>query len=130
MNTLLLIRGLPGTGKSTLAHTLSATGYQHIEADMFFVDEHGEYKFDLGKLSDAHTWCLNKTSTTLKEGKMSVVVANTFSTRWEMDPYEAYAKIYGYRFQVVETKLRFQNIHDVPQIAIDRMIKRWEKVYE
>lgn len=38
---LILIRGLPGSGKSTLAETM--TGFEHLEADMFFIDEKGDY---------------------------------------------------------------------------------------
>jgi predicted kinase len=42
MKTLILLRGLPGSGKSTLAKSLAG---EHIEADMYFVDnETGEYK--------------------------------------------------------------------------------------
>lgn len=33
---LVLIRGLPGSGKSTMAKVLAQVGYEHYEADMFF----------------------------------------------------------------------------------------------
>jgi hypothetical protein len=31
--------------------------YCHKEADMYFIDENGKYKFDVTKLRDAHDWC-------------------------------------------------------------------------
>lgn len=52
MNTLYIIRGCPGSGKSELAES-----YYHIglvdfwyEADMFFVDKDGEYVWESEKL--------------------------------------------------------------------------------
>ena len=37
-------------------------------------------------------------------------------------------KQYGYDIQVIECKSNFQNIHDVPQKAIDRMRARWQNI--
>ena len=42
MKELILLRELPGAGKSTLAKRVCN---QHIEADMFFMKD-GEYKFE------------------------------------------------------------------------------------
>ncbi len=55
-NTLYIVRGIPGSGKSTFAKTL---GGQHYEADMFFIDENGVYNFDFTKIKDAHQWCID-----------------------------------------------------------------------
>ena len=46
---LYILRGLPGSGKSTLAESLG--GY-HIEADMYFTNDDGEYNFDPSSLPD------------------------------------------------------------------------------
>jgi len=50
---LILLRGLPGSGKSTFANLL---GGIHVEADQYFIQD-GEYKFDASKLKQAHNWC-------------------------------------------------------------------------
>lgn len=54
MQTLTLIRGLPGAGKSTLASELVSRepNTKHFEADMFFVED-GMYRFDKSKLNGA-----------------------------------------------------------------------------
>ena len=58
MKDLILLRGLPGSGKSTLAKTLIGDkDYCYKEADMYFIDNDGAYKFNPSKLEDAHNWC-------------------------------------------------------------------------
>ena len=50
MKTLYIVRGLPGSGKSTFAHTLDCPVF---EADMFFVNSEGVYNFDFTRIKDA-----------------------------------------------------------------------------
>jgi len=57
MKELFLLRGLPGAGKSTLAKSI---GPINIEADQYFIDSDGEYKFDALKqfvLCSCLTFC-------------------------------------------------------------------------
>jgi len=103
MQQLILIRGLPGTGKTTLAKQLVAGASEdakHCEADRFFYkpDRNGglQYVFDPSKLPEAHANCLSRTEHALKDGR-SVVVSNTFTQRWEM---EGYLKLYAQSYQV------------------------------
>ncbi len=53
MKKLLIIRGCPSAGKTTLAQSLTR---EHYEADMFFERGNG-YEFDPTKLREAHQWC-------------------------------------------------------------------------
>lgn len=55
---LILIRGLPGSGKTTMAKTLYP---DHVlcEADQFFETDKG-YIFDGSKIKEAHAYCFNK----------------------------------------------------------------------
>lgn len=51
---LILVRGLPGSGKSTFAHAIW-NNYAICEADQYFINkETGEYVFDGSKIKDAH----------------------------------------------------------------------------
>jgi len=121
---LVLIRGLPGSGKSTRARSMH--GFAHFEADMFF-ERGGSYSFDPAQLPAAHAWCLQRASDALQQGK-AVVVSNTFTQAWEMEPYLDAAKRYGASVQIIEAKGGWPNVHGVPESAIQRMIARWEEV--
>lgn len=123
MPTLILIRGLPGSGKSTLARQL--TGSFHLEADQYFVNSQGEYKFNPAKLKEAHENCFKNAEYYLGGG-YSVVVANTFSRIWEMQPYIDLAHHLGIPLQVIECQGNFGSIHNVPEETIQRMKERWE----
>ena len=123
---LTIVRGLPGTGKSTYAKTLAVDAV--YEADQFFVRD-GEYKFDPSRLRSAHEWCRTQVLRALRDG-LSVAVANTFTQAWEMQPYLDM----GYPVDVVamphdqftDEQLAERNIHGVPVEAIKRMRERWE----
>lgn len=120
---LKIIRGLPGSGKSTLAKTFKMP---HYEADMFFMED-GEYKFDYGKIKQAHQWCQDQVRKHLSEGQ-SVVVSNTFVKEWEMQPYIDMANEFGHEIEIITTKGNWPNVHGVPQEVIDRMRENWEVV--
>jgi hypothetical protein len=70
---LLLIRGLPGSGKTTMAKKYAQAGYVHCEADQYF-EVGGEYRFDGSKLRAAHDDCLRRAIAAMDAGR-SVVVA-------------------------------------------------------
>jgi predicted kinase len=120
---LILLRGLPGSGKSTFAKRICN---QHVEADMFFMED-GEYKFDPTKLKQAHEWCRNKAQEWMKQG-YNVVVSNTFTQEWEMDPYYWLAEQYGYRVHslVVENRHMGVTQHGVPADKLEQMKNRFE----
>jgi len=63
---LLLVRGLPGSGKSTYAKTL--TDRKHIETDMYFALS-GTYQWDGSKLGKAHQWCQDEVRKALMAGE-------------------------------------------------------------
>lgn len=122
---LIIIRGVPGSGKSTIAKEYVERGYQHFEADMYFLDNDGNYKFDTYKLRDAHAWCMAMTFHTLLEGK-NVVVSNTFVKRWEFQPYIDFCNDNNIPYGIIVAGGSYFNIHGVPDEVVKRMRRNWE----
>lgn len=126
MKELILLRGLPGSGKTTFAKSL---GDNHIEADMWFIDEEtGEYKFDASKLKYAHNWCQDVTENWMDDNEERIIVSNTFTTEKEMAPYVLLAVKYGYNITslVVENRHGNSSVHNVPAETIEKMKSRFQ----
>jgi predicted kinase len=123
MKELFLLRGLPGSGKSTLAKLL---GGSHMEADKYFIDN-GEYKFDASKLKEAHAWCQNAVKVWMTYDIKKIVVSNTFTQEWEMQPYYDLAEKHGYRVYslIVENRHGGINEHGVPEEKLVQMKNRF-----
>jgi len=126
MKQLMLIRGLPGSGKSTVAKLFDKA--LHFEADMYFLDADGNYQFDASKIKNAHNWCRDSVMDAMKEGHPIVVVSNTFTQEWEMEVYYLLAEELGYRVisMIVENRHEGKNIHGCPDDKIEQMKTRFE----
>ncbi|MGR5409104.1 ATP-binding protein [Vibrio sp. PNB22_3_1] len=123
---LILIRGLPGSGKTTLARQLSLRlNAKHFEADMYFENEQGEYLFDGTKLREAHEWCFQQTKKWLNKHK-TVVVSNTFVRHWEMRPYIEFCEQKGVVVEIRVCRGEFASVHNVPEETIENMRRRWQ----
>lgn len=128
---LILLRGLPGSGKTTLGSVILSTpggSVDVISADDFFVNEKGEYLFDATKLKEAHNSCQVRCAEKMKLETFKIVVANTFTQEWEMAAYYEMAERYAYRVYsiIVENRHNGLNVHGVPEDKVSQMKNRFE----
>lgn len=122
MNKLILVRGLPGSGKSTFAAKM---GIPHFEADMYFYKiGNGNYRFDPKHLADAHDWCYDLTQHHLKTS--DVVVSNTFTRQRELNHYLE-LKAYGECSEVIVYRCtgNYGSVHGVPEETLQKMKARF-----
>jgi predicted kinase len=129
---LILLRGLPGSGKSSLGeiilHCPGSNSPDVLSADNFFMDDKGNYNFDATKIKQAHNDCQQKCAERMKLEISRIVVANTFTEKWEMDSYYEMAERYKYRVHsvIVENRHESKNIHNVPDEKLEQMKNRFE----
>jgi len=129
---LYIVRGLPGSGKSTFARSI-AKSYQIFEADQYFMEK-GKYNFDATKLKEAHNDCKQRVVRRMRENLFNsiffnnIVVSNTFTQDWEMKYYRSIGKRYGYKVHtiIVENRHYGTNVHGVPQDKLQVMEDRFE----
>jgi predicted kinase len=128
---LIIIRGLPGSGKTCLGNRLRQLSREYVrkvEVDDFFTGYLGRpYRFDKRLLGAANDWCYGEAMLTLHNGT-SVIVANNFSTRREIDRYRDGLTRSGIeaRMTIIRTVGQHTSPHNVPASAIKRMQARWE----
>ena len=140
MSTRLVrvLQGVPGSGKSTYAQQLVAKNppcsVVVVSADDYFVKD-GVYVFDPTKIGEAHATALRAFVMLIEQGRMAgaltVVVDNTNIRLWEMSPYVALAKAYGWpvefdTFKVDPLLAHARNTHGVPLPVIQRMAAEME----
>jgi predicted kinase len=121
---LILLRGIPGSGKSTFAKTI---GGLHFEADNYFMID-DVYEFIPSKIKDAHRYCQESVEVNMMRGEEKIIVSNTFTQEWEMEPYFEMAAQYGYKIFsiIVENRHGNVNLHNVPTEKLESMRNRFQ----
>lgn len=141
--TLYILRGCPGSGKSTWAKEFQQKHIMHpptedymnviiISADDYFIRPDGVYEWSANTISNAHRWCRERAGFHMS-GMMfggAVIIDNTNIKRKDFKVYVEMAEYYG--FEVVEkvfgefTEEAIQlyaqrNTHKVPIETIRKM---------
>ena len=134
---LILMRGIPGSGKSSLATKISRDFHGVVQsADSFFINRFGMYDFRPELLTEAHANCQKETRKWAERGVKVIIVDNTNLESWEMEPYAKIAKENGYHLMLVEptTPWRYDakkcsqlNSHGIPWEKIEACRARFEK---
>lgn len=132
---LILMRGLPGSGKSTMARELLSTGPSGLilSTDDYFAHRDG-YRYEAGLLGAAHEWNQKRAKDAMHDGRSPIIIDNTNLQSWEMKPYVEMALKRGYRVDFCEPdthwkfdpyELEKRNKHGVPQDKITQMMDRF-----
>ncbi|XP_068045014.1 NEDD4-binding protein 2 [Anomalospiza imberbis] len=134
---LVLLRGVPGSGKSYLARNLleDNPGGIILSTDDYFY-KHGQYHYDPDCLGEAHDWNRKRAKEAFEMGISPIIIDNTNIQAWEMKPYVTLAQQFKYKvmFREPDTWWKFKpkelerrNIHGVSKEKIKRMLERYER---
>lgn len=125
------MRGIPGSGKSTVARQLAGTtGVIHSVDEYLY--ENGEYKFNAAKLPELAERVFKDFSESIANGVPIVVYDRGNLTKASFEAYVRVAEKAGYIVSIVTLpkiplELSVQrNIHNVPEEMIREMIQKWE----
>jgi len=133
-----IMRGISGSGKSTVAREIAAREIAGTEGvihstDSYFVSEAGEYKFDPMTIGEKHRLNMADFEKSLLDGKTLVIVDNTNITRRDYEPYVELARKHGYEVRFKEMPIigigeaLARNTHNVPREKIELQKSRWEE---
>ncbi|XP_059700943.1 NEDD4-binding protein 2 isoform X2 [Haemorhous mexicanus] len=134
---LVLLRGVPGSGKSYLARNLleDNPGGIILSTDDYFY-KHGQYHYDPDCLGEAHDWNRKRAKEAFEMQISPIIIDNTNIQAWEMKPYVTLAQQFKYKvmFREPDTWWKFKpkelerrNIHGVSKEKIKRMLERYER---
>ncbi|XP_017072335.2 uncharacterized protein LOC108108713 [Drosophila eugracilis] len=141
---MIIMRGPPGSGKTTLAKSLLRQAHlleRHevsdfvLSSDDYFYTRRG-YDFDPTLIPAAHDWNQGRVREKAAIGWSPIIVDNTNTMVWEMQPYVQTAVRYGYVLELLEpqtswcksaSQLAQKNVHNVPRQSIQRMLDRFER---
>jgi hypothetical protein len=79
----------------------------------------------------AHEWCFNNAVKSVIIDKNDVtIVANTFTTNWEMKDYRMLAFNAEIECEIIECQGDYGSVHGVPFSVMSTMKERWEEVID
>jgi len=151
---VFIMRGIPGSGKSTAAEFLGSTEDSYIKiidcvkyvmnksdnkiiaaihsTDQYLVNEDGEYEYDKKKIQQNHNLNYKDFVSSLRNKVDKVIVDNTNIKKRDFKRYVTAAYDYGYAVLIISVpppsvgEAVARNVHSVPSDVVKRMYNEWE----
>ncbi|KAJ8342629.1 hypothetical protein SKAU_G00325570 [Synaphobranchus kaupii] len=136
---LVILRGLPGSGKTDLAWDIIenyGNSGEVLSTDDYFKDEDGHYYFNYSQLKWAHEWNQERAKEAMKNGVHPIIIDNPNITCSDMKPYVLMGLEYGYCIEYEITPDTFECTVDelharaehcgIPRWVMDRMRNTFE----
>ena len=141
-NVLIILRGLPGSGKTTFANFLKsqATDKESVSIysfNSFFENKDGKYSFDGRRVREAKNESYYVVENLMKSGKPVIIVDDCNVTIADVKPYIEDAETNKYDVEIVEIKSPWSrnidelvtrctaNGHNISKEVIESMDQRW-----
>lgn len=137
---LYLMRGIPGSGKTTWANEIRGNDFDvtsptYCSADEIMWERYNRFRAD--KLPEIHSACMSLCFSAMETGR-DVIVDNTNLSPWEWEPYALAAKLAGYEVHLLECKVctaaevqaclarqSFPDGSTIPEDVFQRMVGRY-----
>lgn len=127
---LILIRGIPGSGKSTFAKdlmTVSPLQFFHYENDMFLYNENSEYIWSQKRIAMANNKCFQATKKAL-ELNHNVIVSNCFVKNKSIKRY--FDLVNPENCFIIEMCGDYGSIHGLDKLTMENIKNSYEPLSE
>ena len=138
--TVVVLRGLPGSGKSFLSRNCSEISTDSSQVVVCAADEYftegDSYRFNPNNLPKAHSFCLSRFLSALTEGKQIIIIDNTNSRLWEYRIYTHLCDILGLSYHILEVPCPnaaiadmycARNVHNIDSPVASKIFNHWEE---
>lgn len=114
MKKLIVMQGIPGSGKSTMASKIFQdfleAGGGKVDAmifstDDYWYDENKVYRYDPAAAVQAHRWNQRRVVQAMQDDVDLIIIDNTNIQKWQAAIYFTLADIYGYEKSVVSVQV-------------------------
>ena len=141
MRQLVIMRGLPGSGKSTRAKRYIAEMKPEssgiFSADDFFIDPDGVYRWNGAKLDKAHEWNNERIKAAVEQNTQIVIADNVHAFLYDMRASIKIAEKHNYEVIYLKgdapwaldpNECAKRSLHGISVAAVSNMMYGWHNL--